>query len=85
MQTMQGLNKKIIKIKMLINEKHPRLSEYAEEMTVIIPGEKKSVITAESQQTYYDSLNRIMNKYNLERPDHGNKAKNWNGLVYASL
>lgn len=74
-----------MKISMIINEKHPELSKYIEEMTVTIPDEKSPVITVGNLQMYCDSLNSLLNKYILERPDKGSKGENWTSLVYANL
>ena len=68
METEKELNNKILKITMLIKDKHPELSKYLEEMAVTIPDEKKPDITLRNLKTYYDSLCALMTKYQLGHP-----------------
>jgi hypothetical protein len=65
----KDLNLKILKITLSINDQYPELSKYLEEMSVTIPDEKTPEITIKNLQTYYDSLNSMLNKYILEHSD----------------
>ncbi len=69
METENELNAKILKITMTIKDKHPELSKYIEEMKVTIPDENNPEITLRNLNTYYDSLNAVLNNYILEHPD----------------
>lgn len=57
------LNSKILKITLKINDQYPELSKYLEEMPVTIPVDKKPEITLTNLNTYYESLNVLLNKY----------------------
>lgn len=62
------LNAKILKITMTIKDHYPELSKYLDEMPVTVPSEKDAEITLNHLQTYYESLNSILNKYKLDYP-----------------
>lgn len=62
------LNSKILKITLKINDQYPELSKYLEEMPVTIPVDKKPEITLTNLNTYYESLNALLNKYIKEHP-----------------
>jgi len=57
------LNAKILKITIEIKDKYPELSKYLEEMPDTIPNEKDPEITLKNLNTYYESLNLILMKY----------------------
>ncbi|MCE9539646.1 MAG: hypothetical protein K8R85_10560 [Bacteroidetes bacterium] len=57
-----------MKITLKIKDQYPELSKYIEEMPVTIPDEKKPEITLKNLNSYYDSLNDVLNKYLLEHP-----------------
>ena len=63
----KDLNSKILKITMDIKDNYPELSKYLEEMPVTIPDEQNPDITLKNLSSYYDSLNSLLNKYNLEQ------------------
>lgn len=63
-----NLNLRILKITQLIHSAHPELSKYLEEMPVTIPDEKKPELNIKSLQNYYESLNSLLTKYELEHP-----------------
>ena len=63
METEKEWNDKILKITMKINEEHPELSKYIEEMPVTIPNEKDPEVTLKNLRTYYGSLQALLNKY----------------------
>lgn len=65
----KDLNSKILNITLKINDLYPELSKYLEEMPVTIPDEENPEITIKNLQTYYDSLNSMLNKYILEHSD----------------
>jgi hypothetical protein len=69
METKIGLNAKILKITMTINEQYPELYKYIEEMQATIPDEKNPEITIKNLQAYYDSLNSMLNNYILEHTE----------------
>ena len=62
------LNAKILKITMTIRDHYPELSKYLEEMPVTVPSEKDPEITLKHLQTYYESLNSLLNKYKVDYP-----------------
>lgn len=71
----KDLTAKILKITLQINDKYPELSKYLEELPVTIPDEKKPEINIKNLQTYYESLNSILNKYILEHSDNKEEKK----------
>jgi len=74
--TEKDLNSKILKLTSKINEQHPELISYLNEMPVTIPDEKRPEITVKNLQGYYDSLNSILTNYELKHPTnikHKNK------------
>lgn len=71
----QKWNEKILSITMTIRTKYPELSKYIEEMPVTIPDVRHPAITKNVLETYYESLDAILNKYILELPEKS-KTKN---------
>ncbi len=63
MKTEKELNSDILKLIMVINEKHPELSKYINEMQVTLPDRATPEINVKHLQNYYDSLNDLLNKY----------------------
>ena len=55
------LNSKMLNISLKINNKYPELSEYLDEMPVVIVIEKKPEITLKGLSSYYYSLNVLLN------------------------
>jgi hypothetical protein len=70
METENELNAKILKITMTIKDKYPELSKYIEEMPVTIGNEKDPEINRQALKKYYESLNSMLNKYELEHSDN---------------
>ncbi len=69
MQSIQDLNGKILEITMFIHEKHPELSQYLNEMLATIPVEQNPKMDVEHLQHYYNSLQELLKKYELEHPE----------------
>ena len=63
MKTQDEISGDILKITMLIQEKHPELSKYISEMPVTIPDDERPHINAKILQDYYDSLRDLVKKY----------------------
>jgi hypothetical protein len=70
MEAEKDLNAKILRITMTIRDQYPELSKYLEEMETTIPNEKNPEVSMKNLQTYYDSLNSMLNKYLLEHPNN---------------
>ncbi|MCK3684940.1 hypothetical protein [Maribellus sp. YY47] len=68
MKSEKELNSEILRISMTILEKYPELSEYLKEMPVTIPSENEPEITLNHLKSYYESLNSLLNEYQLEHP-----------------
>lgn len=66
METERELNAKIIAITMQIQEKHPELSKFLNEMPITIPNENKPEINLKILKEYYDSLSNLLNDYLFE-------------------
>ena len=66
MKNEDDLNKKITDITMLIQTKHPELSIYISEMPATIPTNKSVEINIETLSSYYNSLETMLSKYELE-------------------
>jgi 3-oxoadipate enol-lactonase len=64
----KDLNSKIMAVTMKIKDHHPELSKYLEEMPVTVPTEKDPEISMHHLQTYYESLNSLLNKYKADYP-----------------
>jgi len=62
------LNSKILEITMKIKDHYPELSKYLDEMPMTVPSGKDPQITLNHLQTYYESLNSLLNKYNVDYP-----------------
>jgi hypothetical protein len=71
MKTQKELEADILKLTMHIQEKHPELSKYIDEMPVTIPNVESPEINAKILQDYYNSLDSMLKKY---VPNH-NEAK----------
>jgi hypothetical protein len=65
------LNAKILRVTMKIKDQYPELSKYLDEMPVTVPSEKDPEITLSHLQTYYESLNSLLNKYKADYPKPG--------------
>ena len=63
METEKELNKKIMTITMLIQEQHPELSKYLDEMPITIPNENNPEIKVKNLEEYYLSLTILLEKY----------------------
>ncbi len=63
MKTEQQLNQDILRITLLIQEKHPELSKYISEIPVTNPDKENPEINARHLQNYYDSLVNILKTY----------------------
>ena len=63
METEQELSAKILAIAMQIQEKHPELSKFLEEMPITIPNESSPEINIKILKEYYESLQNILKKY----------------------
>lgn len=66
-QMEKDLNSKILEITMKINDQYPELTQYLEEMPVTVPSENDPEISLNQLQSYYDSLNSILNKYMMDQ------------------
>ena len=66
MQSEKDLNKKIMEITMLIQEKYPELSKFLNEMPATIPIEENPKINSENLQKYLNSLEDMVKKYSIE-------------------
>jgi hypothetical protein len=62
------INQKILAITMLIQEKHPELSEFLLEMPVTIPNQDHPNIDENMLQDYYRSLCKLLKDYDIEHP-----------------
>jgi hypothetical protein len=63
METEKELNAKIMAITLEIQEKHPELSKYLEEMQVTIPDESNPEINIKILKEYYESLKSMLKEY----------------------
>lgn len=70
---MKEVNSKIMKLTMTIMNHYPELNKYLEEMPVTIPNENDPEMTLHHIKAYYESLNLLVNKYQLEHPSDGSK------------
>ena len=66
MKNENDLSKKIIDITMQIQKKHPELSKYLTEMPETIPIDKSPEVNIISLESYLNSLETILSKYELE-------------------
>jgi hypothetical protein len=62
------LNAAIISILLEINSKHPELSNFLNEMPDTIPDAKNPHITIKILEDYYQSLNQLLNEYEIIHP-----------------
>jgi len=68
MKTEIILIEKIMSITALIKEKHPELMQFIDEMPVTIPDENNPQLDAKALIEYYNSLNDLLKKYDIEHP-----------------
>ena len=66
METEKELNAKIIAITMQIQDKHPELIKFLNEMTVTIPDASSPEITIETLREYYASLSNLLKEHNYK-------------------
>jgi hypothetical protein len=62
METEKELNEKILAKTLEIQQKHPELCEFLNEMPVTIPNESNPEINIKNLKDYYESLNQILKK-----------------------
>ena len=62
MKTEKELNAKIISLTLKIQEKHPELSKFLEEMPVTIPSESNPEINIKILKEYIESLKNLLKK-----------------------
>ena len=63
METEKEINQKIMAITRQIQEKHPELISFLNEMPVTIPDESSPEITVKVLQEYYESLENLIKKH----------------------
>lgn len=68
MEAEKELNAKIMEITLQIQDKYPELSKFLNEMPVTIPTESNPEINVKVLEEYYESLNNMLKKYELEHP-----------------
>lgn len=68
LEIINNLNLRILKITQKIHDDHHELSKYLEEMPITIPDEKDPELNITTLQNYYESLNSLLTKYELEHP-----------------
>jgi len=66
MKTEKELSADILRITLLIQEKHPELSKYITEMPVTIPNIETPEINATHLLNYYNSLATLLDGYTKE-------------------
>lgn len=62
MKTEKELNAKILSLTLKIQEKHPELSKYLEEMPVTVPNESDPEINNKILEEYIESLRNLIKK-----------------------
>jgi hypothetical protein len=65
MKTEIELNAEILAITLMIQEKYPELSKYLAEMPITIPISANPEININTLQSYCNSLNVLVEKYNF--------------------
>ena len=65
MKTVKELNDDILKMTMTIQEHHPELSKYLEEMPITIPNVADPHIDRETLLEYHESLVTLMKQYEV--------------------
>lgn len=63
------LNARIMEITQEIRDNYPELIKYLDEMPVTIPDEDDPEINVRNLQSYYDSLQSVVDKYAEEQSD----------------
>jgi hypothetical protein len=68
MKTEIILIEKIISITAMIKEKHPELMRFIDEMPITIPDENNPQLNTTALIEYYNSLNDLLKKYDIQHP-----------------
>lgn len=68
-KTEKLLNKRILKIMLLINTCYPELMKFVDEMNITIPGEKHPEITCKILRAYHKSLRSLVQRYVTTRSE----------------
>jgi hypothetical protein len=71
METKRELTEKILKLTILIQEKHPELAKYLAEVQETLPILEDHEVTAESLSMYYDTMVNLLADYLIEHPELG--------------
>jgi|UPI0004B56519 NADH dehydrogenase len=70
METEEELNKEILQSTGNIQENHPELSQFVDEMTITIPDKETPVINSSTLKNYNDSLQAMTTKYAKSSKNH---------------
>ena len=68
METEKILIERIMLITSVINQMHPELIPFLNEMPVTIPDDKNPKLNLVALKEYYDSLCILLKKYEIEHP-----------------
>jgi len=67
METESEWNEKIMAITLQIQQQSPELMKFLGEMPVTIPDQKKPAINIAALKDYYESLQDLLKKYQMEQ------------------
>jgi hypothetical protein len=65
------LNDKILQITTEINDHHPELLPYLDEMPITIPSDDDPDMSIQQMQSHYDSLVSVLTEYKAKQPKKG--------------
>jgi hypothetical protein len=68
METKRELTEKILKLTILIQEKHPELAKHLAEAQETLPVLEDHEVSAESLSSYYDTMVNLLADYLTKKP-----------------
>ena len=71
MLTEEKINADILKMTLKIKNEHPELIKYLNEMEVTLPVEANPEMTVKVLQEYYNSLESLLKKYDINQTGEG--------------
>lgn len=75
-QIEKDLNDRIMEVTLIIQDQHPELMKYLDEMPLTIPSDNDPEVTIKQLKSYHESLISIVNEYKQKYPKNEGEYEN---------